>query len=118
MFPPMTRFDHVVIGVRHLAEAIRCYQSLGFDVNPGGRHTGSGTYNAIVRFGLAYLKLISIYGENEVCTRGFSGKVLLDFLRKRESGLLGYAPAATNIRKREFDEDSCQDCHSCFLHIP
>jgi catechol 2,3-dioxygenase-like lactoylglutathione lyase family enzyme len=98
MFPMMMRFDHAVIGVHNLDEAIRRYQSLGFDVSPGGRHTGLGTYNAIVRFGLDYLELISIYDENEVYTRGFGGKVLLDFLRQREGGLLGYALATTAIR--------------------
>ena len=99
MFPMMRRFDHAVIGVRNLDEAICRYQSLGFDVSPGGRHTGLGTYNAIVRFGLDYLELISIYDENEVYTRGFGGKVLLDFLRQREGGLLGYALAATAIQQ-------------------
>ena len=82
----ITRFDHGVIGVRNLDEAIRRYRSLGFDVSPGGRHTGLGTHNAIVRFGLDYLELISIYEENEVDARRFGGKVLVDFLRKREGG--------------------------------
>ena len=99
MFPMVTRFDHAVIGVRNLDEAIRRYQSLGFDVSPGGRHTGLGTYNAIVRFGLDYLELISIYDENEVSTRGPGGKVLLDFLRQREGGLLGYALATTALQQ-------------------
>ncbi len=95
----ITRFDHAVIGVRNLDEAIRRYQSLGFDVSPGGRHTGLGTYNAIVRFGLDYLELISIYDENEVVAGRFGGKVLVDFLRKREGGLLGYALATTDIEQ-------------------
>ena len=95
----ITRFDHAVIGVRDLDEAIRRYRSLGFDVSPGGRHTGLGTYNAIVRFGLDYLELISIYDENEADARGFGGKVLVDFLRKRDGGLLGYALATTDIEQ-------------------
>src|SRR5579884_3417649 len=99
MVPMITRFDHAVIGVRNLDEAIRRYQSLGFDVSPGGRHTGLGTYNAIVRFGLDYLELISIYDENEVVAGRFGGKVLVDFLRKREGGLLGYALATTDIEQ-------------------
>src|SRR5947209_4580745 len=99
MVPMITRFDHAVIGVRNLDEAIRRYRSLGFDVSPGGRHTGLGTYNAIIRFGLDYLELISIYDENEVDARRFGGKVLVDFLRKREGGLLGYALATTDIEQ-------------------
>src|SRR5438876_10290530 len=98
MFPMITRFDHAVIGVRDLDEAIRHYRSLGFDVSPGGRHTGLGTHNAIVRFGLDYLELISIYDESEVDARGFGGKVLFEFLQKREGGLLGYALATTDIQ--------------------
>lgn len=95
----ITRFDHAVIGVRDLNEAMRRYRSLGFDVSPGGRHTGLGTHNAIVRFGLDYLELISIYDENEVVAGRFGGKVLVDFLRKREGGLLGYALATTDIEQ-------------------
>ena len=95
----ITRFDHAVIGVRDLDEAIRRYQSLGFDVSPGGRHTGLGTHNAIVRFGLDYLELISIYDQSEVDARGLGGKVLLDFLQKREGGLLGYTLATADIQQ-------------------
>jgi catechol 2,3-dioxygenase-like lactoylglutathione lyase family enzyme len=95
----ITRFDHAVIGVRDLDEAIHGYRSLGFDVSPGGRHSGLGTHNAIIRFGLDYLELISIYDENEVDARLPGGKVLLDFLQKREGGLLGYALATTDIQQ-------------------
>ena len=95
----ITRFDHVVIAVRNLEEAIRRYQNLGFDVSPGGRHTGLGTHNAIIRFGLDYIELISIYDETEVVSSRLGGKVLLDFLRKREGGLLGYALATSDIEQ-------------------
>lgn len=95
----ITRFDHVVIAARNLEEAIRHYQKLGFDVSPGGRHTGLGTHNAIIRFGLDYLELISIYDETEVVSSRLGGKVLLDFLRKREGGLLGYALATSDIEQ-------------------
>ena len=95
----ITRFDHVVIAVRNLEEAIRHYQKLGFDVSPGGRHTGLGTHNAIIRFGLDYIELISIYDETEVNSSRLGGKVALDFLRKREGGLLGYALATSDIEQ-------------------
>ena len=95
----IARLDHVVIAVRDLEEAIRRYQSLGFAVSPGGRHTGLGTYNAIVRFGLDYLELISIYDEHELGARGLNGVSLAEFLRQREGGLVGYALATGNIEE-------------------
>ena len=53
-----SRFDHLVIAVRDLDAAIARYQHLGFEVTPGGKHTGRGTYNALIRFGLDYIELI------------------------------------------------------------
>lgn len=93
----ITRFDHAIIAVRDLDEGMRYYRGLGFDVTPGGRHTGLGTHNAIIRFGLDYLELLSIYDENEASSSGPSGKVLLDFLQRRGDGLLGFALATTDI---------------------
>ncbi len=90
-------FDHAVIAVRDLAEAIRRYQALGFVVSPGGRHTGRGTENAIIRFGLDYLELIAIYDEAELAGRGLNGQALAEFLAKQEGGLVGYALATADI---------------------
>ena len=95
----IARIDHVVIAVRDLEEAIRRYQALGFAVSPGGRHTGLGTYNAIVRFGLDYLELISIYDERELGNRGLNGVSLAEFLRRQEGGLVGYALATADIEE-------------------
>src|SRR3989442_10410930 len=54
----ITRFDHAVIAVRDLDQALRLYRDvLGLDARPAGRHTGLGTHNGIVRFGLDYLEL-------------------------------------------------------------
>lgn len=44
------QIDHVVIGVRDLAEASTDYARLGFTVTPGGEHTGGATHNALVSF--------------------------------------------------------------------
>ncbi|HEY7357151.1 MAG TPA: VOC family protein, partial [Ktedonobacterales bacterium] len=79
------------------AEAIRRYQALGFAVSPGGRHTGRGTENAIIRFGLDYLELIAIYDEAELAGRGLNGQALAEFLAKQEGGLVGYALATADI---------------------
>ncbi len=93
------RFDHAVIAVRDLAEAMRRYEALGFAVSPGGRHTGRGTENAIIRFGLDYLELIAVYDETELAGRGLNGQALAAFLQKQEGGLVGYALATEAIEQ-------------------
>jgi catechol 2,3-dioxygenase-like lactoylglutathione lyase family enzyme len=95
----ITRFDHIVIGVRDLDVATQHYRQLGFDVRPGGHHPGLGTHNAIIRFGLDYIELLSIYDEAEAKASQLGGLALLDFLREREGGLLGYALATTSIEQ-------------------
>ena len=51
--------DHLVIAVADLEAAVKDYKALGFTVVPGGRHTGIGTYNALIAFADgAYLELI------------------------------------------------------------
>jgi catechol 2,3-dioxygenase-like lactoylglutathione lyase family enzyme len=95
----ITRFDHIVIAVRDLDVATQRYQQLGFDVRPGGRHTGLGTHNAIIRFGLDYIELLSIYDEAEAKASNLGGQELLDFLHEREGGLLGYALAMAGIEQ-------------------
>jgi len=91
---PQRRLDHVVIAVRDLDDAIARYRALGFDARAGGRHTGRGTHNAIVRFGLDYLELISVHDEAEARRAGRSE--LMDFLRSRE-GAVAYALATDDI---------------------
>jgi catechol 2,3-dioxygenase-like lactoylglutathione lyase family enzyme len=90
------RFDHLVIGVRDLDAAVRQYRdALGFDVRPGGRHTGRGTENALVRFGLDYLELISIYDQGEAERAG--RETLGAFLRRHQGGLVSFALATSDI---------------------
>lgn len=94
------RFDHTVIAVRDLDTAISAYRALGFEVSPGGRHTGRGTYNAIIRFGLDYFELLSVYDKSEAeQERGVAGTTLLDFFEKQEGGLVGYALATDDIQQ-------------------
>ncbi len=92
------RFDHAVIVVRDLNVAIERYRTLGFAVDAGGKHTGLGTYNAIMRFGLDYIELLSVYDEAEA-NASTSTDSLPDFLAKHEGGLLGYALATTSIQQ-------------------
>jgi catechol 2,3-dioxygenase-like lactoylglutathione lyase family enzyme len=96
----MTRFDHTVMAVRDLDAAISTYRALGFEVSPGGRHTGLGTYNAVIRFGLDYLELLSVSDRVEAEQGGgLSATTLLDFFEKREGGLVGYALATDDIEQ-------------------
>jgi catechol 2,3-dioxygenase-like lactoylglutathione lyase family enzyme len=88
------RLDHVVVAVRDLDAAIASYRALGFDVRPGGRHTGRGTHNAIIRFGLDYLELIAVRDEAEARRGGRSE--LLDSVAAGE-GLVAYALATDDI---------------------
>ena len=57
--------DHVVIAVGDLERAIADYRSLGFTVQPGGRHPGRTSHNALVVFeDGAYLELIAWTAPN------------------------------------------------------
>ena len=95
----LTRFDHAVIAVRGLDGAAALWRDrLGFDAQLGGRHTGRGTYNAIVRFGLDYVELISIYDHAEVEARGEPNALALAaLLESAEGGLLGFALASDDL---------------------
>lgn len=94
MAEPERRLDHVVIAVRDLAAATTAYRALGFDARPGGRHTGRGTENAIIRFGLDYLELISVFDPIEAERAGRGD--LVAFLEDRE-GFVAYAIATSDI---------------------
>lgn len=91
----MSRFDHAVIAVPDLDAAVDAYRGLGFDVSFGGRHTGRGTHNAIIRFGLDYLELLGIY--DPAAERDQGGGELSAFLEKTGGGLVGFALATTEI---------------------
>ncbi len=93
------RFDHVVIAVRDLKIAIEHYQSLGFAVEAGGRHTGRGTENAIIRFGLDYIELLAVYDQQEAQNSALGGQELLTALGKRDEVLLGFALATDSIEQ-------------------
>ena len=54
------RLDHVVIAVADLERAMQDYRALGFTVEPGGRHPGRTSQNALVVFADgSYLELIA-----------------------------------------------------------
>ncbi len=90
----ITRFDHAVIAVRDLDEAMRAYSRLGFAVSRGGRHPGRGTENAIIRFGLDYLELLALADEREARAAGLDDAALQGFQR---GGLVDYALASDDL---------------------
>jgi hypothetical protein len=90
------RFDHAVIGVPDLDAGMDAFRRLGFEVAVGGRHPSLGTRNAIVRFGLDYLELLTVEDPDRARARGPFGRELLAFLG-RGSGLVGYVLAGSGL---------------------
>jgi catechol 2,3-dioxygenase-like lactoylglutathione lyase family enzyme len=93
------RIDHVVVAVRNLASAMDSYRAIGFEVEPGGRHTGRGTHNAIIRFGLDYLELLSVYDAGIAEAHGGNALELVRFLERTPGGLIGFALATDDIER-------------------
>ena len=60
-----TRLDHVMICVPDLARGIEQYRKLGFNMHPGGVHTGKGTHNAIAFNNDDYVELLAIRDRAE-----------------------------------------------------
>jgi catechol 2,3-dioxygenase-like lactoylglutathione lyase family enzyme len=93
----ITRIDHLVIAVRDVPAGREVYETrLGFTAYAGGRHTGLGTENAIVRFGLDYLELLGIYDEAEVAAAPRRAS-LVDYFAQHQDGLLGFCMATDDI---------------------
>jgi hypothetical protein len=58
--------DHVVVDVRdRIDEAMRCFQSLGFQLTPRGRHT-LGSVNHLAMFATDYLELLGFAGDGAI----------------------------------------------------
>ncbi len=93
------RFDHAVIGVPDLRAGMAAFGRLGFEVAKGGRHPSLGTRNAIVRFGLDYLELLTVEDPVKAKARGPFGGELVDFLEK-SSGLVGYVLAGADLQQQ------------------
>jgi hypothetical protein len=62
----LTRVDHVVICVPELARGIEAYQHIGFNIYPGGAHTGRATHNAIAFTGEEYIEVLSLRDRGAV----------------------------------------------------
>jgi catechol 2,3-dioxygenase-like lactoylglutathione lyase family enzyme len=90
-------FDHAMISVRDLDEAVAHYRALGFDVQSGGEHPGVGTHNALISFGQDYVELLSVRDKSEAERNVVTGE-LVDFLAKHEAGLTMYGLSTTAIQ--------------------
>jgi hypothetical protein len=91
------RFDHAVVAVRDLDKASERMTAAGFEVRAGGRHIGFGTENAIIRFGLDYIELISVRDEEEARQASLRSRTLADFIAQHGNGLVGYAFADDDL---------------------
>jgi catechol 2,3-dioxygenase-like lactoylglutathione lyase family enzyme len=77
----LTRIDHVMICVPDLRKGIDAYTRMGFDVHPGGVHTGRGTHNAIAFNAEDYLELMSVRDRDEYLAASPEGGLLEFFAR-------------------------------------
>jgi len=93
----VSRFDHAVIAVRDLSAAVETYRNLGFHCVSGGRHIGRGTENAIIRFGLDYVELISVHDEGVGRSVGGNVLDLINYLDAHSGGGLGFAIAVHDL---------------------
>ncbi len=85
----MLRFDHIIIGVQDLNQAIKDYTELGFNVVPGGEHASGTTHNALIVFrDGTYVELMARTGKppkQDLINQDFA-----PFLHEEE-GFAGYA---------------------------
>jgi catechol 2,3-dioxygenase-like lactoylglutathione lyase family enzyme len=95
--PLVDAIDHVVLAVADLDAAVDRYRALGFDVEPGGRHEGFGTRNAIVPLERTYLELLTIEDERRVAASGSLGTTLLELLRRTDAALAGFVVVAPSL---------------------
>ena len=70
----LTRIDHVMICVPDLEKGIEQYTKLGFNIYPGGVHTGKGTHNAIAFNDEDYVELLSIRDAAEYDVASSQGR--------------------------------------------
>lgn len=90
------RVDHIVLAVPNLAQSLRHVErNWGLQAAGGGRHDGTGTQNAIVPLGGAYLELVTVVSETEARGHGF-GTLVLEAL-EQDRTLAGWVIALGNL---------------------
>jgi catechol 2,3-dioxygenase-like lactoylglutathione lyase family enzyme len=96
----LNSLDHVIVGVRDLEQATRCYGTLlGRRPSWRGEHPSAGTANSLFRLRNCYLELLAPRGEGPV------GRGLAARLDERGEGLVGLA----------FGTDDAEACRAAFL---
>lgn len=91
------RFDHAVVLVADLARASETFTKIGFSVSPGGVHTGLGTHNALIRFGVDYIELLAVRDEAEALRARSSTSSVVERIREGRGGLASFALATADI---------------------
>src|SRR5258705_10319514 len=71
-----------MICVPDLERGIDAYTRIGFDIYPGGAHTGRATHNAIAFHQDDYLELLSLRDPNAPIAAGSSDARLAEFLAR------------------------------------
>jgi catechol 2,3-dioxygenase-like lactoylglutathione lyase family enzyme len=92
-------FDHVVVAVRDLPDAVARYTALGFRVEPGGRHPGFGTVNALIRFENGYVELLAVEDTAVARRAGVRRREVVEYLDQRPGGLIGYAFTCDSLER-------------------
>jgi catechol 2,3-dioxygenase-like lactoylglutathione lyase family enzyme len=85
-----TGIDHVMIAVADLPSGIAQFRRLGFAMQPGGRHPGRGTWNAVACNDGDYLELIAVEDAQVYAATGASGRP--------NTGLTDFVAAGGGIR--------------------
>src|SRR5215470_211382 len=75
----LTRIDHIMVCVPDLAKGIDAYTRMGFNVFPGGAHTGRASENAIAFLADDYLELLSLRDPSAIAP-GSSDARLAEFI--------------------------------------
>ncbi len=86
-----SQIDHIIIGVRDLAQASADYTAAGFTVTPGGEHTSRRTHNALIAFAdTTYLELIAYRDPDTLTDDDVQNDPWWQLLARGE-GFLGFA---------------------------
>ena len=89
------KFDHAVIGVNDLDQAVADYRALGFTTIYGGEHATGTTHNALICFqDGSYFELLAPTGKP--LRPGVNSSNFSDLLQQGE-GLIGYALISENL---------------------
>jgi hypothetical protein len=92
------RFDHAVILVNDLEQAISDYQALGFNVFYGGEHAGGLTHNALIVFqDGTYLELLAPTHPDLLKQIDPNDRSNFLFMFERGEGFGGYALLSQNL---------------------